>query len=271
MTLQTTGEDIFFRVFERPVYWKDKQESFHEAGHKALLRLHPDRPTEPVQLAIVKDSYKLVTNLEIVASLETILSNYDTEVHTLTDRGGARCYLDVKFNNLQTAFNNDPVNFRAIFWNGYGGSSFGCKVGAIWSWCTNGSIFGEYEATYKRHSSGLDVSAAEDWIKAGMKKWDVETVEWQEWRDKPSSYHEAKEACTKMTDNDGHVTKMLGRFDGVYCPRYGTNRFSLYQTLTDFATHFDDYKLRRIASNSNNERTITMLARAERVMKELAA
>jgi hypothetical protein len=64
---------------------------------------------------------------------------------------------------------------------------------------------------------------------------------------------------------------MASVLDETYVPKYGWTRFALYQTLTDFASHFEDYKLRAVNNNSPHELEFTLLAKAERVMARLAA
>jgi hypothetical protein len=65
---------------------------------------------------------------------------------------------------------------------------------------------------------------------------------------------------------------MMGRvWEETYIPKYGNTLFALYQTLTDFASHFEDYKLRAVNNNSPHEHEFSLLAKAERVMSRLAA
>jgi hypothetical protein len=195
--------DIFFKVAERGLYLPMKAGTFQPSGHKALIRQHG----EGVKiLNVVKNSYKLVTHREVYDALTPILNEHDVTVSTYHDNDGAKAYIDVRFNGLTTSLAGSKVAFRAIFVNGYGGTSFGCKVGAINFFCTNGMITGEHDVVYRRHTSGLDASIA-----------------------------------------------------------------ALYQTLTDFASHFEEYKLRAVNNNSPHELEFTLLAKAERVMARLAA
>jgi hypothetical protein len=117
-----------------------------------------------------------------------------------------------------TSLAGSDVAFRAIFHNGYGGTSLGCIIGgAINAFCTNGMILGDYDVVYRRHTSGLDASIAVDWLKAGMAKWDVvcralaslgEGVS----RRQDMTHFEA------MSDNEQHV-EMMARVGGDLRPQ----------------------------------------------------
>jgi hypothetical protein len=271
MTL-TVEDDIMFPVAERGLYVPLKAGTFQPSGYKALIR--GDRGKLEV-LASVKDSYKLVTNREVYDALQPILGAYDTDIHTYHDRAGARSYIDCRFKGISRGYGGAAICFRTIFINGYGGTSLGAKIGAINFFCTNGSIIGEYEGAYRRHTSGLDVSVAAEWVKEGLKKWDVVNEKWTRWLKTELAtkelFDKSGKAWQEMSDMKQHRTKMDQVLTDTYVPRYGSNLFSIYQTLTDYATHFDDYKQRAVNSNSSHEREMTMLAKAERVMERIAA
>jgi hypothetical protein len=260
--------DIFFPVAERGLYVPLKAGTFQPSGYKALIR----QQGEGIRvLSVVKNSYKLVTHKEVHDALSPVLADHDVSVSTYHDNDGAKAYIDVRFDKLVTSLAGSNVAFRAIFVNGYGGMSFGCKVGAINFFCTNGMITGEHDVVYRRHTSGLDASIAADWLKAGMAKWDVSVLRWHRWVGQAVSGEDIKSAITAMSDNEQHRTRMASVLDETYVPKYGWTRFALYQTLTDFASHYEDYKLRAVNNNSPHEREFTLLAKAERVMSRLAA
>jgi hypothetical protein len=268
IAVSADSTDIFFNVAERGLYLPTKAGTFHPSGHKALIRQHG----EGVKiLNVVKNSYKLVTHREVYDALTPILSEHDVTVSTYHDNDGAKAYIDVRFDKLTTSLAGSKVTFRAIFVNGYGGTSFGCKVGAINFFCTNGMITGEHDVVYRRHTSGLDVSIAADWLRAGMAKWDIAVERWHRWASTPSRTATMIDAAKAMSDNEQHVKRMERVYIDAYVPKYGNTLFALYQTLTDFASHFEDYKLRAVNNNSPHELEFTLLAKAERVMSRLAA
>jgi hypothetical protein len=259
--------DIFFPVAERGLYVPLKAGTFQPSGYKALIR----QQGEGIRvLSVVKNSYKLVTHKEVHDALSPVLADHDTTVATYHDADGVKAYIDVTFRKLVTSLGGTDVAFRAIFHNGYGGTSLGCIVGAVNYFCTNGMILGDYETVYRRHTSGLDASIAADWLKAGMAKWDVSVLRWHRWVGQAVSGEDIKSAITAMSDNEQHKTRMASVLDETYVPKYGWTRFALYQTLTDFASHFEDYKLRAVNNNSPHELEFTLLAKAERVMSRLA-
>lgn len=269
-------QDIMFPVAERPAFWQDKHGNYHATGHKALLRVSDTK--QPVQLAIVKDSYKVVHNREIMDVVQEVVAPYPHDIETYMDYEGRRCFIDVTFKEVTKGFGGSPVAFRTIFWNGYGGASFGCRVGAINSFCLNGMIMGEYETTYKRHTSGLDVQVAKEWVTAGLSKFQVVSKEWERWLNTSISEHmgsmkgEQKlltEAWRGMSDNERHHQMMDQTFMDKYIPKYGETLFAVYNTLTDFASHHENYRLRQANDNGRNEKEIRLLGKAEKVMREV--
>jgi hypothetical protein len=268
IVVSADSTDTFFPVAERGLYLPLKAGTFQPSGYKALIRQHG----EGVKiLNVVKNSYKLVTHREVYDALTPTLSEHDVTVSTYHDNDGAKAYIDVRFGKLTTSIAGSSVAFRAIFVNGYGGTSFGCKVGAINFFCTNGMITGEHDVVYRRHTSGLDASIAVDWLKAGMAKWDIDVHRWHRWASVPTRTAAMIDAAKLMSDNEQHVKRMERVYVDTYVPKYGSTLFALYQTLTDFASHYEDYKLRAVNNNSPHEREFTLLVKAERVMSRLAA
>jgi hypothetical protein len=268
IAVSADSTDIFFKVAERGLYLPTKAGTFHPSGHKALIRQHGEGVKV---LNVVKNSYKLVTHREVYDALTPILSEHDVTVETYHDNDGAKAYIDVRFNELTTSLAGSDVAFRAIFHNGYGGTSLGCIIGAINAFCTNGMILGDYDVVYRRHTSGLDVSIAVDWLKAGMAKWDVVSKKWERWLKASLGVIDMRTHFEEMSENPRHV-EMMGRvWEEKYIPKYGNTLFALYQTLTDFASHFEDYKLRAVNNNRPHEHEFSLLAKAERVMSRLAA
>lgn len=262
-------EDIMFPVVERPVFWKDRHGEMHETDKKMLLRWGADK--EAVPLAVVNNSYKLVHNKDVMAVVEETTRGWVTEVETYTDQMGAKSYIDVMFKDVTSRPGGRPINFRTIFWNGYGGSSFGAHIGAINFFCLNGMILGSKETTYRRHTKGLDPEVAHTWIVEGLKTFEVHHKSWGRWLNKPVTNEEARYFIAKMTEHEIQQVKLQSLYHDKYVPQYGENLFSVHQVLTDFATHYETYKLRAVNSNSKNERSFTLLAKAEKIIHQFAA
>jgi hypothetical protein len=264
----SVDRSIFFDVAERGLYLPMKSGTVMPSGYKAIIRAGE---REPIVLAVVKNSYKLIKHREVYDTLMPLIKPYETEVRTYFDRDGAKAYIEARFVGVTRGFAGSDIQFRTIFWNGYGGASFGAIIGAVNHFCTNGSVLGDFETTYRRHTAGLDLSIAADWVKEGLKKWEVVNKKWMGWTIDNPTVAEEREAFAAMSDNEQHRARMAREHQLKYIPKYGNTYFALYQTLTDYATHFDDYKQRAVNSNSSHEREMTMLAKAERVMERLAA
>jgi hypothetical protein len=265
----TMTEDIMFKVVERPVEWKDKDGGHHDTGHKALLRVGPAR--EPVQLAIVKQGYKVITNMEVMDVVTEATKGWKTTVDTYSDQGGAKSFIDVQFKDVHTALNGSEINFRTIFWNGFGNSSFGAHIGTINAFCTNGQILGTKETTYKRHTKGLDPGIAHGWITQGLKTFNVVHQTWVKWLQQPVDQEQILSAINQMVEHDIQRIKLIDLHMDKYTPKYGLNLFSIHQTLTDYATHYEDYRLRAANSNSRNSRSFELLKQAEHIINQMAA
>jgi hypothetical protein len=79
--------------------------------------------------------------------------------------GGRDCYREFVFPNMKCDLKGGDVAFRMIVGNSYGSKAVTLMCGAIDFWCSNGMVFGVYEKTARKHTSGLTLNGLDQWIK----------------------------------------------------------------------------------------------------------
>ena len=273
----TPDSPIMFPVVERPVYWQTKLEDFIPSReHKALVRIKPSSvDREPLLLSIVGSSYQLVHNRELMASIEdAMLDSIDPKMLDdvrVTDRVsafGRTCYREYIFPNIRCrlpAARND-IAFRLIAQNGYGGSALRIHAGAIDFYCTNGMISGEYSSAYRRHTSGLVIENLNTTIKSALDTFAIEQVRWQRWVGTPVKHAAAMALLTDIARSPTMFNNLTEQYMRESEAR-GRNLWSLYSTMTYYASHNDGaFKLRKPVDDQNTEAQI-MLQRELSVAK----
>ena len=160
-------KDFCFPVVERKVAvddqvnskadWQDN-ESYLDTGYKAIVR----EDTNKV-ISIVRDSYKIVTNRDLINELLHFLAvsgeqfKIDPSHSFVQDN---RMRLMITFPNLTLQDNESEINLSLFIHNSYDLSE-GIRFyfGAIRSVCSNGMVLGEILGRYySKHTSGFEMS-----------------------------------------------------------------------------------------------------------------
>lgn len=149
--------EYFFPVETRPVYVGDTRDPV--VGYKAVVA-HKGNTESTV--AVVKDTYKLVTNRELIEPfLEQIQSLkqrwYIDTSHSFVLQNRMR--LQITFPDVYISDTESMIPLSVYLHNSYDASE-GVRFfwGAIRAICTNGMIFGEVLGKYyARHTSGIDL------------------------------------------------------------------------------------------------------------------
>ena len=256
--------DIFFPITERPLYFPSKSGEYLPTKHKAVVRADTDG--KPSILAVVKDSYKVIKHKEVYDAVMDVVGVHDVDVSTYFDRLGQSAYIDVQFKRIVARLGTSDHLFRAIFRNGYGDTAFSMIAGAINMFCTNGMILGQYERAWKRHVASLDIAVAKDWLKTGMSAF-TKDVDWMEHlRSIVADPHRTAKRFRALSESDGHASKMADKLPH-YVNEYGANEFAVYNTLTDYGTHYASYRDRQAPTQTGHLKSFKLLARAADVMK----
>ncbi|NJL54618.1 DUF932 domain-containing protein [bacterium] len=235
---------MYFPVVEYPLFIKSRRNDslLNVPSHKALVRSLDNGA--PHVLSVVGAGYNVVQNKELFTAIEGqilhALSYRVLEGVAVSDRmsyRGRDCFRDYIFPNVKVEVDNrnHPVALRMLVWNSFGGGSFKLYVGAIDSFCTNGSIFGEYDIYYHKHTSGLKITDITKRVNSAVDVFYAQAETWKQWR--------------RIEIRDGDVLKFLNahfserrasalmRQWAYESDRRGRNVWALYSALTYYSSH----------------------------------
>lgn len=259
-----TNSNVFFPVVERECVWLDRHGKHNETRKKALVAMTENKT--PRLIGLVGEDYKLIHNQDVWDCIEPEIRGHDVTVRMYSDGNLEKTFFDVRYNDVKCLIRGSEISLRTIFWNGYGRSSLGCYAGAINAFCTNGMISGEYESSWKRHTSGLDVSIIQRWIERCVIKYEAQRRLWLKFDECPVQVENAQELFTRF--DEPRVAEMCTLFVSKYTPQYGSTLWSAYNAMTDVATHFDKYKKRNVVSGTANSTMFSKLLKAEKIANE---
>ena len=145
--------DYLFPVTEKAVYIKNNRSYKFSEHYKAIVREDNGK-----LISVMKNSYQLVPNSEIIMPLLEQLENLDTnwiidQSHSFVQSN--RCRLQVTFPNLKMNDGDSDIALSLFLHNSYDGSE-GVRMfwGAIRSVCSNGMVFGKVlNKYYRKHTS----------------------------------------------------------------------------------------------------------------------
>ncbi len=156
-TIERKLDGYLFPVVEKAVYVDDDSTYKRSKHYKAILREDNGK-----LISIMKDTYQLVPNREVIMPLLEQLHNLDTNwnidpSHSFVENN--RCRLQVTFPDLKLNDGSSDIALSLFLHNSYDGSE-GVRLfwGAIREICTNGMVFGTLLSKYyRRHTAGLDI------------------------------------------------------------------------------------------------------------------
>jgi hypothetical protein len=157
-------QDFYFDVAERPLALATDMHSNHLKGYKAIVAPQNDRDS---MISIVKDSYKLVTNRELIMPfLDEIQSLnarwYIDKSHSFVAPNRMR--LQITFPDLYLSDSESKIPLSVYLHNSYDQSE-GIRLywGAIRAICTNGMVLGDLLGSfYGKHTQGLSMIRLRD-------------------------------------------------------------------------------------------------------------
>ena len=267
---------IMFPVGQRKIGWVNREGGYEPINtHKALVRVTDDGTAAKV-LGIVGDGYKLVHNKELFARVEDTLckmipvpSLHGVQINDKLSGWGRLCYREYIFPNLKCDIGGaikSPISFRMIVQNGYGGSALRIHAGAIEHFCTNGMISGEFESTYRKHTSGLEMSGIARTIERALKAFVDSQTKWRRWAETPVKHAAAMELFKELANSDRLCENLSQQYMRETDTR-GNNLWSVYSALTYYASHAEgDFKL-RATTETQDSVVSTMLNRELNVSK----
>ena len=173
-TIEKRLESFMFPVEERAVYVQDDPHlNLNIANnYKAIVR--SDNGSSEL-ISIMKDTYQLVPNREVILPLIQELHNLDNKwfidpTHSFIE--DSRMRLQVTFPELTLNDGSSDIALSLFLHNSYDGSE-GVRLfwGAIREICSNGMVFGTLLSKYyRRHTSGLDITNLKEKLQATYDK-----------------------------------------------------------------------------------------------------
>lgn len=236
--------DLYFETWERPVYFKGKEDMHVMPNHKAIIRMWDDGPK---QIGLVGKNYKVLPMEDLCKQVEqTFMDTMTTKeladviTKDATSYYGGLCHREYIFPSINTDIgsNKSSVAFRTIIINGYdGSSSFKLYNGAIDFFCANGMVTGIYDVETRRHTAGLNIPSLVDKIRKSIDIFYLQAEHWKHWVGKEITDEDAQ-TCYEAIPNasEGFVKKLLRQFR-IECLTHGRTVWALYSAATYYATH----------------------------------
>jgi hypothetical protein len=173
-TIEKRLENFMFPVEERAVYVQDDPHlNLNIAdNYKAIVRT--DNGSSKL-ISIMKDTYQLVPNREVILPLIQELHNLDNKwiidpSHSFV--ADSRMRLQITFPELTLNDGTSEIALSLFLHNSYDGSE-GVRLfwGAIREICSNGMVFGTLLSKYyHRHTAGLNISSLKEKLQATYDK-----------------------------------------------------------------------------------------------------
>jgi Domain of unknown function (DUF932) len=230
-------DGYIFPVMERKVFFEDEKSGkpVKTAEYKAIVR-----PDQNKLVSIMQDSYKLVSNHDVIMPLLEQLNNLDTNwffdnSHSFVN--SKRMRLQVTFPDLTLNDGRSDIALSLFLHNSYDGSE-GIRIfwGAIRGICSNGMVFGEVLAKfYSKHTKNINISNLKEQLEETYEKIPV--------------IKQRIEILQSMKVSKGiaeEVEHRMGKTIYKYVEEqtHPANQWILYNILTYYVSHLIDKRMR---------------------------
>jgi hypothetical protein len=238
-TIEKRLENFMFPVGERAVFVDDDKTYKPTKHYKAIVREDNGK-----LVSIMKDSYQLVPNSEVIMPLLEQLHNLDTNwiidpSHSFADDNRMR--LQVTFNDLKMNDGRSDIALSLFLHNSYDGSE-GVRMfwGAIRGICSNGMVFGTLLAKfYGKHTSGLEIKNLKDQLESTHQK--IPVI--QHRIEILQNTNVTKKIKRDVEDHLGkHVIKYVNEQEKQN--KRAANLWVLYNLITYYISHKVDMRMR---------------------------
>ena len=238
-TIERKLSDYMFPVVEKAVYVDDDSSYKRTKHYKAIVREDNGK-----LVSIMKDSYQLVPNREVIMPLLEQLHNLDTNwvidpSHSFADNNRMR--LQVTFPDLKLNDGRSDIALSLFLHNSYDGSE-GVRMfwGAIRGICSNGMVFGNVLAKYyRKHTSGLEIKNLKSQLESTYEKIPVikHRIEILQ------NTNVTKKMRRDVEDHLGkHVIKYVNSQEKQF--KKAANLWVLYNLITYYISHNIELRLR---------------------------
>jgi len=218
-------------------------------GYKQLVR---DDSNELI--AIHKNTYRVITHMEAYElAYDFLQEHFDTngmeEQHRHSNNGSV---MATRFTlpEYTVPFKDTQISLEAIMWNSYNGMrSFTFDLGFYLWLCMNGlrNVLWDISlSTQHKGTKAIELRLPNQYqaldnlntVKNSMDKWMDEYV------DDSELEYQVDRLCLQPTRTDKshvnqrHKTYILDQYHGNYAQKFGVNKFSAYQAVTHWSTHY---------------------------------
>jgi hypothetical protein len=147
---------------------------------------------------------------------------------------------------------NDHISFQVVFYNSYDGSwSFAQQAQGLRLWCLNGCTTPDTVAkTVAKHTTHVNVEASAAKIQLGLDAFFNSKDKYQQWMGMPVTSPVAegffKTTICDVKNNTSEQKYNFKRLDALMAgwkhnsAYVGPNKWALYNTMTEWATHTDE-------------------------------
>jgi hypothetical protein len=239
-----TLEDAFFPVREEQVY---NQHNEVLPGYKQLVNDNDNK-----LISVHKDTYRTITNNEAyVLSNDFIRDNFrTTKCDTRYKLNDKQFRVEWWLHDYSIPFKNSEIFLKATMRNSYDGSfRFMLDVSFAFLICTNGLTSDLWDirmgSTHRgtgdiklEHPNMYSAIDSMNTIENYLTSWLEEPTDDKEW-DQAVDY-----LCLQPTKKDkshvnqNHKNYIMNEYNDNYKRHYGDNKFSAYQAVTHWSTHY---------------------------------
>lgn len=238
-TIDKRLNNFLFPVAERAVYVDDDKTYKPTKHYKAIVREDNGK-----LVSIMKDSYQLVQNREVILPLLEQLHKLDTNwiidpSHSFSDDNRMR--LQVTFPELKMNDGRSDIALSLFLHNSYDGSE-GVRMfwGAIRFICSNGMVFGNVLSKYyRKHTSGLEISNLKAQLESTYQK--IPVI--QHRIEMLQNTNVTKKTRREIEDHLGkHVIKYITEQEKQN--KRAANLWVLYNIISYYVSHLVDLRMR---------------------------
>ncbi len=262
-------QPLNFQVLEQPVMTCGAAGRRRHAlkQYKALVR----QDTGDV-LAVVNHTYKVVQFPELLRHLEQqirqVFPAADFSVTQTAALGGRVGYVEYVFPELLTdALDlNKRVRFRLIVSNSFGFDRVKFYSGAIDGFCTNGMVFGEYNAAFWRHTKNLDIRTKfAEQIEKCLDKFFENAKKLRDWMERRVKPADVDAFFGALPVSDKLRERLAAQYQVQERRQRGETLWSVYSALTYYASH--NSEAFPVRNTGRDHAPITLMRRQQTVAK----
>ena len=238
-TIERELDGYLFPVAERAVYVDDDSTYRKTKHYKAIVREDNGK-----LVSIMKDSYQLVPNKEIILPLVDELSKFDSKwivdpSHSFVQDDQFR--LMITFPDLTFSDGRSDIALSLFLSNSYTGiSAVKLIFGSIRLICSNGAVYGSIlKQIYRKHTSGFEVKNLREQIESTYQK--IPVI--QHRIEILQNTNVTKKMRRDVEDHLGkHVIKYVTEQEKQF--KKAENLWALYNLITYYISHQVDLRMR---------------------------